>query len=58
MTLSFLQKVWLSFFGGGLEFFKNGQKISLVYTFVFSKTLDKPMILLFYNHEMMFDLTF
>ena len=31
MTLSFLQKVGLSFFGGGLELFENGQKISLYY---------------------------
>ena len=30
MTLSFLQKIGLSFFGGGLEFFENGQKISLL----------------------------
>ena len=31
MALSFLQKVGLSFFGGDLEFFENGQKISLNY---------------------------
>ena len=42
MTLSFLQKVGLSFFGGGLEFFENGQKISLVKKFwlIFSNFLS------------------
>ena len=34
ITLSFLPKIGLSFFGAGLEFFENGQKTALIYTYI------------------------